>query len=94
MQKLTETEIQASFAKLQGWQLVNGQNALQKHYQFADFVAAFGFMSQVALIAEKLDHHPDWSNTYGTVDITLTTHSAKGLTDLDFKFASLLDKLA
>lgn len=77
---------------LQGWELK--QDSLHKEFKFRDFVSAFGFMSKVALHAEKLDHHPDWKNVYNTVSITLNTHDAGGLTELDFKLAALIDKIS
>lgn len=86
------SEIQDNFHWLKNWQLVD--NTLQKEFKFKDFVSAFGFMSQVALHAEKLNHHPDWKNVYNTVSITLSTHDAGGLTKLDFELAKLIDKIS
>ena len=77
-----------------GWAVVAGRDAIQKTYKFANFIAAFGFMTQSAIWAEKLKHHPEWSNVYGTVDITLTTHEVDGLSMLDIKLAKRMDKLA
>ena len=83
-----------ALAGLSGWTIVEGRDAIHKRFVFADFVAAFGFMTRVALVAEKMDHHPEWSNVYRTVDVTLTTHDAKGLTRRDVALAQAMDKLA
>lgn len=77
-----------------GWQLVPERPAIRKVLIFRDFVEAFGFMSQVAIVAEKMNHHPEWSNAYRKVDIILTTHATGGLTDLDVKLARRIDRLA
>ncbi|MCJ8309245.1 MAG: 4a-hydroxytetrahydrobiopterin dehydratase [Hyphomicrobiales bacterium] len=92
--QLSSTEIEAELAKLSGWALVEGRSAISKSFIFANFIEAFGFMTKVALVAEKMDHHPEWSNVYKTVDVTLTTHSAGGITELDTKLAAQMDKLA
>jgi 4a-hydroxytetrahydrobiopterin dehydratase len=92
--RLTEAEIAAALATLPGWSRVGGREAIAKRYVFADFIAAFGFMSQVALVAEKMDHHPEWANVYRTVDVTLATHDSGGLTTLDVKLAQAMDRLA
>jgi len=73
---------------------VAGRDAITRKFVFRDFNEAFGFMARSALVAEKLDHHPEWSNVYKTVDVTLSTHDAGGLTELDVKLAELMDKLA
>jgi 4a-hydroxytetrahydrobiopterin dehydratase len=77
-----------------GWNRVAGRDAIAKSFKFKDFNAAFGFMTQVALIAEKMDHHPEWSNVYNRVEVTLTTHSAGGVTVKDISLATAMDKLA
>lgn len=77
-----------------GWADVDGRDAIVKTYTFANFVDAFGFMTRAALWAEKWNHHPEWSNVYKTVTVTLSTHDADGLSDLDVKLASKMDKLA
>lgn len=77
-----------------GWGSVEGRDAIRKVFRFANFIEAFGFMSRAALWAEKLDHHPEWTNVYRTVDVTLTTHSAGGLTERDLRLAARLDALA
>lgn len=76
-----------------GWSLVDGRDAITKTYRFADFVTAFGWMTRAALLAEKMDHHPEWSNVYRTVEVTLTTHDAGGLSSLDVTLAEALDGL-
>ena len=77
-----------------GWEMVDGRDAIYKKFVFANFVEAFGFMTRAAIHAEKLNHHPEWSNVYKTVEVTLTTHDADGLSALDAKLGAILDKLA
>lgn len=77
-----------------GWELVEGRDALEKTYTFANFVEAFGWMTRAAIVAEKMNHHPEWFNVYKTVRVTLTTHDAGGLSDLDVKLAEAMDRLA
>jgi 4a-hydroxytetrahydrobiopterin dehydratase len=77
-----------------GWSLVEGRDALQKNFRFKDFSAAWGFMSRAALVAEKLDHHPEWTNVWNKVSVTLTTHDAGGLTELDVQLAEAMDALS
>jgi 4a-hydroxytetrahydrobiopterin dehydratase len=77
-----------------GWSRVEGRDAIEKSFKFKNFIEAFGFMTRVALWAEKWDHHPEWFNVYGRVDVVLTTHSVDGLSDLDVKLARKLDVLA
>lgn len=80
---------------LPGWSaLATGRDAIQRTYKFTDFNAAFGFMTQVALKAEKLDHHPEWANVYNRVEVTLTTHDAGGVTALDVEMATFMDAAA
>jgi 4a-hydroxytetrahydrobiopterin dehydratase len=93
-QKLVGPARKAALAKLGGWNEVSGRDAITKKFVFQDFNAAFGFMTRAALIAEKLDHHPEWFNVYKTVEVTLATHDAGGLTDLDIKLAEAMDRLA
>ena len=76
-----------------GWQEVEGRDAITKRFVFGNFVEAFGFMSQVALLAEKANHHPEWFNVYKTVDVTLSTHDAGGLSQLDVDLAHKMDGL-
>jgi len=77
-----------------GWALVEGRDAIVKTYEFKNFVEAFGWMTRAAIWAEKWDHHPEWSNVYKTVTVTLSTHDADGLTELDVKLARKMDALA
>ena len=80
--------------KANGWQEVEGRDALHKTFTFSDFTEAFAWMTRAALVAEKLDHHPEWSNVYKTVEVTLTTHDAGGLSDLDIALAKRMDAMA
>ena len=84
----------AALAGLSGWTEVEGRDAIAKTFTFKDFNAAFGFMSRAALMAEKLDHHPEWFNVWNRVDVTLATHSAGGVTDLDIRLAGFMDRVA
>ena len=93
-QKLTGEARKSALARLKGWSAVTGRDAITKKFVFADFNAAFGFMTRAALVAEKMDHHPEWFNVYKTVEVTLSTHDAGGLTELDVKLAEAMDKLA
>ncbi|MGP9818444.1 4a-hydroxytetrahydrobiopterin dehydratase [Salinarimonas sp. NSM] len=91
---LTAAERDAMLPGLTGWSLVEGRDAIHKRYEFADFVSAFGWMAKVAIVAEKHDHHPEWFNVYKTVEVTLSTHDAGGLTRLDVALAQAMDRLA
>ncbi|MGH7042226.1 MAG: 4a-hydroxytetrahydrobiopterin dehydratase [Acetobacteraceae bacterium] len=95
--RLTETERAALGASLPGWTLApagpGANEAIRRSFRFADFSAAWGFMSRVALLAEQLGHHPDWSNVWNRVEITLSTHDAGGLTALDVRLATAIDAL-
>ena len=93
-QKLSGEARSRALARLKGWSDVDGRDAIRKKFVFADFNAAFGFMTRAALVAEKMDHHPEWSNVYKTVEVTLSTHDAGGLTELDVKLAEAVDKVA
>ena len=85
----------AALADLPGWAAVEGgRDAIHRTYKFPDFNAAFGFMTRVALMADKLDHHPEWSNVYNRVEVTLTTHDAGGVTALDVQLARFMDAAA
>ena len=84
----------AALARLEGWRAAEGRDAISREFRFKDFNAAFGFMSRVALHAEKHDHHPEWSNVYNRVDITLSTHDAGGVTDKDVALAHFIDAAA
>ncbi|MBN9070301.1 MAG: 4a-hydroxytetrahydrobiopterin dehydratase [Rhizobiales bacterium] len=91
---LSPEAIAAALAGLPGWALVPDGRAMRRVFTFRNFSEAFGFMSRVALAAEKMDHHPDWSNVYKTVDVTLSTHDAGGLTELDIALAKKIDRIA
>jgi 4a-hydroxytetrahydrobiopterin dehydratase len=90
--KLADAEVERRLRELPAWSLVAGK--LHREYRFADFVAAFGFMASAALVAEAMNHHPEWFNVYGTVRVDLTTHDAAGLTTNDFELAARMEKLA
>ena len=89
--QLQGEERRKAIAKLAGWREVQGRDAIAKTFTFKDFNQAFGWMTRVALVAEKMDHHPEWSNVYKTVDVTLATHDAGGVTDKDIKLAETMD---
>ena len=93
--KLTPAERAEALTELvqSGWSEVEGRDAITKTFSFSNFVQAFGWMAQVALWAEKLNHHPEWSNVYKTVSVTLTTHDAGGLSMLDVQLAQKMDAL-
>ncbi|PJI86350.1 4a-hydroxytetrahydrobiopterin dehydratase [Yoonia maricola] len=95
-EKLTAAEHAEKIEPLlaQGWTLVDGREAIYKKFVFTNFVEAFGFMTRAAIHAEKLNHHPEWSNVYKTVEVTLTTHDADGLSALDAQLGAIMDKLA
>ena len=93
-QKLDEAARKGLAARLPGWTMATGRDAIQRTFKFKDFSEAFGFMARAALMAEKMDHHPEWTNVWNRVDVTLSTHSAGGLTDLDVKLAEAMDKIA
>ncbi|PUA18474.1 4a-hydroxytetrahydrobiopterin dehydratase [Glaciimonas sp. PCH181] len=82
----------AALQTLSGWTAADDRDAIEKTFLFADFNAAFGFMTRVALFAEKLDHHPEWSNVYNRVIVLLTTHDANGVTELDVRMAQFMDR--
>ncbi len=92
--KLTPAERTALAAEIPGWTPEPKRDAITKTFVFADFVQAFGFMAQAALIAERMDHHPEWSNVYKTVNVLLTTHDANGLTRKDVDLARSMDRIA
>lgn len=81
-------------ASLAGWAEVAGRDAITRTFRFANFNQAWGFMSRVALVAERLDHHPEWTNVWSRVDVTLCTHDAGGLTALDLRLARAMDRIA
>jgi 4a-hydroxytetrahydrobiopterin dehydratase len=92
MDKLSPEDIRRELGRLEGWEISGG--AIKKDFKFKDFTAAIGFMNRLAIEAERLNHHPDWSNSYNKVSISLTTHSAGGLTEKDFALARSADKAA
>ena len=87
MKKLSKTEVANKLKRLSGWKLVKGRNAISKTFKFKNFTEAFGWMTSMALYAEKKDHHPEWFNVYSTVEVTLSTHDAGGVTSLDLDMA-------
>lgn len=91
---LTDRETDLAPLLAQGWSLVEGRDAIHKVFVFRNFIEAFGFMTKAALWAEKWDHHPEWSNVYKTVEVTLTSHDVNGLSARDVKLAAKMDKLA
>jgi len=92
--KLSGEARKAALGRLKGWSEVKDRDAISKKFVFADFNQAFGFMARAALIAEKMDHHPEWFNVYKNVEVTLSTHDAGGVTDKDVTLAEAMDKLA
>lgn len=93
-EKLSDSERAQALAKLSDWSAVSGRDAITRTFKFKDFNAAFGFMTKAAMMAEKLDHHPEWFNVYNTVEVTLSTHDAGGVTALDIELATFMDKAA
>lgn len=93
-QKLDDAARNEIPARLPGWGVVEGRDAISKTFTFKDFNAAFGFMTRVALVAERMDHHPEWRNVWNRVEVTLSTHDAGGLTGHDLKLAEAMDRIA
>jgi len=91
-EKLSDAAVREALAGLPGWTLEGGK--LHREYRFPDFVTAFGFMTQVALIAEAMNHHPDWQNVYGRLVVDLVTHDARGITERDLTLARRMEELA
>lgn len=94
MERLSPQRRTEIMEQLSEWTLQQDRDAITRSLRFKDFNAAFGFMCRVAMAAEKLDHHPEWSNVYNRVDITLSTHAAGGLTELDVTLAGMIDRFA
>jgi len=94
MKKLDANARKSALAELRHWQDVKGRDAISRKFEFKDFNEAFGFMSRVALLAEKMDHHPEWFNVYKTVDVTLSTHDAGGVTENDIRMAKAMEEYA
>ena len=93
-EKLADEDRRKALAGLSGWTMVDGRDAITRTFTFGNFIEAFGFMSRAALVAEKMNHHPEWFNVYRTVEVTLSTHDAGGLTELDIQLAAAMDRLA
>lgn len=91
--RLDKDEIRTALDVLDGWTLAEGGDAITRSFTFRNFSEAFAFMTRVALAAEKMDHHPDWSNVYKTVAVKLNTHDAGGLTALDFELAGKMNRI-
>lgn len=91
--RLAGEALAAAVAALDGWTQAEGREAIVKTYTFADFNAAFGWMCRAALMAERMDHHPEWFNVYNRVEVTLTSHDAGGVSDRDVRLAKFLDSL-
>ncbi len=91
-QKLSDADIQAKLSDIPSWAVADGK--LHREYKFRDFVQAFGFMTSAALVAESMNHHPEWFNVYSTVNVDLATHDAGGITELDFTLAGKMEELA
>jgi 4a-hydroxytetrahydrobiopterin dehydratase len=94
VERLKPEDRAAGLKALTDWHLCEGREAISKSFKFRDFKEAFGFMTQVALVAEKMNHHPEWSNVYRSVDITLSTHDVGGLSVLDLKLAEAINRIA
>jgi 4a-hydroxytetrahydrobiopterin dehydratase len=90
--KLSSEEVANRLGSVEGWELADGK--LERRFQFADFVSAFGFMTEVALVAESMNHHPEWENVYNRVVVRLTTHDAGGISEKDFALAARMDELS
>ncbi len=93
-EKMTEQSIAEILGKLPGWEKAENGRAIRKSFKFKDFSEAWAFMSRVALLAEKMDHHPEWFNVYNRVDVTLNTHDAGGVTERDIKLAQAMERFA
>jgi len=94
VQRLSDDARRSALAALAGWRDVAGRDAIQRTFKFADFNAAFGFMTRVALVAEKMDHHPEWRNVWNTVEVILSTHDAGGLTQRDVDLAQAMNAIS
>ncbi|ABD04811.1 pterin-4-alpha-carbinolamine dehydratase [Rhodopseudomonas palustris HaA2] len=94
VERLTGRERQQALQSIAGWREVEGRDAIARSFVFTDFNEAFGFMTRVALVAEKADHHPEWRNVYKTVEVVLTTHDAGGVTRRDIDLAAAMNAIA
>ena len=93
-EKLSVEARKTALTKLNGWSEVAGRDAIARKFVFKDFNQAFGFMTRAALVAEKMDHHPEWFNVYKNVEVTLSTHDAGGVTELDITLAEAMDRIS
>ncbi len=91
IKKLTKTEVTQKLKRLSGWKMVKGRNAITKTFKFRDFMQAFGWMTSMAIYAEKKDHHPEWFNVYSTVEVVLSTHDIGGVSNLDIELAKKMN---
>jgi len=91
IKKLTKTEVTQKLKRLSGWKMVKGRNAITKTFKFKDFMQAFGWMTAMAIYAEKKDHHPEWFNVYSTVEVVLSTHDIGGVSNLDIELAKKMN---
>ena len=92
--KFSSAEIETAIARLAGWQKLENRDAIMRKFEFRDFNEAFGFMTRAALVAEKMDHHPEWFNVYKRVEVTLATHDVDGITELDIRLAKAMNELS
>ena len=92
IKKLSKTEVAQKLKRLSGWKMIKGRNAITKTFKFKGFIQAFGWMTAMAIYAEKKDHHPEWFNVYSTVVVTLSTHDSGGVTKLDLDMAQEMNK--
>ena len=92
IKRLAKSEVTQKLKRLSGWKMVKGHNAITKTFKFKDFIQAFGWMTSMAIYAEKKDHHPEWFNVYSTVIVTLSTHDSGGVTKLDLDMAQEMNK--
>ena len=91
IKKLANTEVTQKLKRLSGWKMVNGRSAITKTFKFKDFMQAFGWMTSMAIYAEKKDHHPEWFNVYSTVEVVLSTHDIGGVSNLDIELAKKMN---
>lgn len=93
-QKMTEAEIEESLKALDGWTLAESRSAITKKFKFKDFCTARNFMEDAAVEVNRMSHHPEWTNVYNRVEVTLTTHDVGGLSEMDFDLAAIMDEIA
>ncbi len=93
-EKISPADLAQELARLEGWAVAEGRDAIVKDYRFANFSQAFAWMTQIAMVAEKMDHHPEWTNVYSRIGVVLTTHDKNGVTKNDIEMAQKMDKLA